>query len=287
MVPDTKSPTRVGNGSCLRDYRGNRLMVHCTSATCTYRLCPVSVHDVFMLFLHFQSALSLFRFLFLFTAGLIAVFGSKLIGFSGAGALGCLTVAFVAGYRWRQTKWNFELVTLSPFFVFNERKQCIGLQVKPATVFNYLWIIFQPLLFGLIGSEVDLEKIQPDTVGLAMAVMICGLIVRILFTMIAVSGAGLNWKEKLFCGIAWIPKATVQAALGTLALDEARILYDNVKRGSSRFSTSTLNSAVMIPDDNSMYLHDVNEAEYFVGLGEKVASTSSSAIFYSVVKVQL
>ncbi|XP_055334940.1 sodium/hydrogen exchanger 9B2-like isoform X2 [Paramacrobiotus metropolitanus] len=150
--------------------------------------------------------LSIYRFLLLLSAGLIAVFGSKATGFGGAGALGCLTTAFVAGYRWRQPGWNKELV-------------------KPSTAFNHLWnYLFQPLLFGLIGAEVALDRIQAETVGLAIAVLVLGLIVRMIFTVIAVSGAGLTWREKLFSAIAWIPKATVQAALGSLALDSAREL---------------------------------------------------------------
>ena len=36
--------------------------------------------------------------------------------------------------------------------------------------------------------------------------------------------AGLNVKEKLFIPLAWLPKATVQAAIGSLALDTARAL---------------------------------------------------------------
>ena len=34
----------------------------------------------------------------------------------------------------------------------------------------------------------------------------------------APSGAGLNWREQLFIGLAWSPKATVQAALGGVPL---------------------------------------------------------------------
>ena len=39
------------------------------------------------------------------------------------------------------------------------------LQPKVSVVFAYLWAIFQPLLFGLIGAEVDISTIQPKTIG--------------------------------------------------------------------------------------------------------------------------
>ena len=82
-------------------------------------------------------------------------------------------------------------------------------QVKASTVFLYLWTLFQPVLFGLIGAEVVFERIKAETVGLAIAVLAIGLVVRMAFTMLAVTGSGLNWKEKLFTAIAWVPKATV------------------------------------------------------------------------------
>ena len=47
----------------------------------------------------------------------------------------------------------------------------------------------------------DLKKVQLETVGLGVAVLVLGLTVRMLATMVAVTGAGLNWKEKLFTGI--------------------------------------------------------------------------------------
>ncbi|OWA52319.1 Mitochondrial sodium/hydrogen exchanger 9B2 [Hypsibius exemplaris] len=145
----------------------------------------------------------LFRFLFLFLGGLVSIIGSKAVGFSGAGALGCLTAAFVAGHRWKTPGWDVE-------------------RVKSSTVFLYLWTVCQPVLFGLIGAEVVFARIQPATVGLGTAVLVIGLVVRMIFTMVAVTGSGMNLKEKLFTAIAWIPKATVQAALGSIALTLAR-----------------------------------------------------------------
>ena len=94
--------------------------------------------------------------------------------------------------------------------------------MKSSTVFLYLWTLCQPVLFGLIGAEVIFSKIKPETIGLGIAVLVCGLVARMLFTVVAVAGSGMNAKEKLFAAIAWIPKATVQAALGSLALDIAR-----------------------------------------------------------------
>nr|CAD7451325.1 unnamed protein product [Timema bartmani] len=47
---------------------------------------------------------------------------------------------------------------------------------------------------------------------------------KMLLSIMAAMGGGLSWKEKLFVSMAWFPKATVQAALGPIALDLARNL---------------------------------------------------------------
>ncbi|XP_037991217.1 sodium/hydrogen exchanger 9B2-like isoform X3 [Motacilla alba alba] len=84
------------------------------------------------------------------------------------------------------------------------------------------WNIFQPFLFGLIGAEVSITSLRPETVGLCVAILGIALVVRIIATFLMVSFAGFNFKEKVFVSLAWIPKATVQAAIGSLALDTAR-----------------------------------------------------------------
>ncbi|OWK55301.1 Mitochondrial sodium/hydrogen exchanger 9B2 [Lonchura striata] len=84
------------------------------------------------------------------------------------------------------------------------------------------WDIFQPFLFGLIGAEVSITSLRPETVGLCVAILGIALVVRIIATFLMVSFAGFNFKEKIFVSLAWIPKATVQAAIGSLALDTAR-----------------------------------------------------------------
>lgn len=52
-----------------------------------------------------------------------------------------------------------------------------------------------------------------------------GLAVRMPITFLAMSGAGLSIKERLFVACAWTPKATVQAAVGAQPLDTIIALY--------------------------------------------------------------
>lgn len=85
-----------------------------------------------------------------------------------------------------------------------------SVQMVVATYVGYLWTVFQPLLFGLIGAEVRLGHIQPATVGLGLAVLCIGLILRLITSFFVVMGLGLSLREQLFVAIAWLPKATVQ-----------------------------------------------------------------------------
>jgi len=53
-------------------------------------------------YLFLQDNLVFFRGLMILGAGLMATFGSTAVHLSGAGPLGCLTIAFIAGFRWRK-----------------------------------------------------------------------------------------------------------------------------------------------------------------------------------------
>jgi len=78
------------------------------------------------------------------------------------------------------------------------------------TYVGHMWTVFQPLLFGLIGAEVSLKLIQPSTVGLGLAVLFIGLVLRVIVSFFVVMGLRLTIREQLFVALAWLPKATVQ-----------------------------------------------------------------------------
>ncbi|XP_019481420.1 PREDICTED: mitochondrial sodium/hydrogen exchanger 9B2 [Hipposideros armiger] len=57
--------------------------------------------------------------------------------------------------------------------------------------------------------------------GLSVATLGTAVLIRVLTTFLMVCFAGFNIKEKIFISFAWLPKATVQAAIGSVALDTA------------------------------------------------------------------
>merc|ERR1739848_780649 len=78
---------------------------------------------------------------------------------------------------------------------------------------------------GLIGTEIQVDKINADTLGLSILVLALALLLRMAGTYLAVMGGELNVKEKIFMAFAWLPKATVQAALGPIFLSKV-FLFD-------------------------------------------------------------
>jgi NhaP-type Na+/H+ or K+/H+ antiporter len=80
-----------------------------------------------------------------------------------------------------------------------------------------IWIFAEITLFVIIGYSVDITTVSQAGLKSALVIVI-GLVFRSLGVLVATSFSGLNWKQRLFCMIAYIPKATVQAALGGVAL---------------------------------------------------------------------
>ena len=80
-----------------------------------------------------------------------------------------------------------------------------------------VWIFAEIFLFVLIGLSVDIPTaIQA---GLkSIVTIIIGLLFRFFGVFLSTIRSNLSWKERIFCMIAYIPKATVQAALGSIAL---------------------------------------------------------------------
>ncbi len=80
-----------------------------------------------------------------------------------------------------------------------------------------LWVFAELLLFVLVGAQVNIHVAW--RAGLAgMAVIGVGLIFRSVGVYVSLIGTPYTFKEKLFCVVAYIPKATVQAAIGGIPL---------------------------------------------------------------------
>ena len=100
----------------------------------------------------------------------------------------------------------------------------IGLQKKREAVakrlsvkYGKLWVGAGVFLFVLVGATVNIEYFGKVGVQ-ALAVILGALVFRMLGVFICLPGTDLTGREKMFCMLAYTPKATVQAAIGGIPL---------------------------------------------------------------------
>lgn len=99
--------------------------------------------------------------------------------------------------------------------MFIESKNKEGRKISAA--FDALWAPAQILLFALVGSAVDI-RYTVSAGGAAILILFIGLAFRSIGVFVSMIGTHLNVKEKLFVFISYLPKATVQAAIGGVPL---------------------------------------------------------------------
>lgn len=80
-----------------------------------------------------------------------------------------------------------------------------------------LWIGAEVLLFVLVGAAVDI-RYTLHAGAAALLMLFLALLFRAVGVLLCLLGTNLNGKERLFCVIAYLPKATVQAAIGSVPL---------------------------------------------------------------------
>jgi len=125
---------------------------------------------------------------------------------ANTGILATLLMAGVASYRWRRGQG------------FCSTAMALGasmdFQHETEAHLAELWEhVAQPLLFGVVGSYLDVRNMPGETVGKAVAIILCGLAARTCAAVLATSGTQLDLQERFFIAFAWVPKATVQAAI--------------------------------------------------------------------------
>ena len=98
------------------------------------------------------------------------------------------------------------------------RIKCVpGVSKRLSEKFGKLWIAAEVILFVLVGAAVDIRYTMQAGITAVLMIFV-GLIFRAAGVSLCMLGTKLNKKEKLFCVIAYLPKATVQAAIGSVPL---------------------------------------------------------------------
>lgn len=86
-----------------------------------------------------------------------------------------------------------------------------------AEKFGKLWLAAEVLLFVLVGAAVDIRYTMGAGLA-AVGMIVLALVIRAAGVCCCLAGTALNRKERLFCVIAYLPKATVQAAIGSVPM---------------------------------------------------------------------
>jgi len=100
-------------------------------------------------------------------------------------------------------------------FIILEKKPEVAKRLSKK--FNKIWVFAEIFLFVLVGSQVNIN-VAVDAGLKGIIIIMVGLVARSIGVVISTLKTDLNWKERLFCIVAYIPKATVQAAIGAIPL---------------------------------------------------------------------
>lgn len=106
--------------------------------------------------------------------------------------------------------------------------------------FNKIWVFAEILLFVLIGAAVNVGVIFNSGI-IGVMIIIIGLSGRMIGVGISLIGSNLNNKERVFCGLAYTPKATVQAAIAGIPL------MMGVPHGETLLAIGVLSIIITVP----------------------------------------
>lgn len=120
-------------------------------------------------------------------------------------------------------EWLTDIIAISGLLAIMSMALVVAMRsVKEVTVrlqakFGKLWIAAEVILFVLVGAAVDIRYTL--SAGLpAVAMILIALIIRSVGVVICTIGTSLSNKERVFCVFSYLPKATVQAAIGSVPL---------------------------------------------------------------------
>jgi len=100
-------------------------------------------------------------------------------------------------------------------FIILEKEEAIAHIISSRL--KHVWVFAELLLFVLVGTQVNIEVAWKAGLNGTLLIL-CGLVFRSVRTYLSLAGTNLTRSEKLFSVVAYLPKATVQAAIGAIPL---------------------------------------------------------------------
>ena len=107
------------------------------------------------------------------------------------------------------------IAVMSLAYIFVEKREHSAHQVS--LKLEKIWVFCEIILFSLVGASVDVQvAVRAGLAGAAL--ILIGLAGRSIGTYTCLIGSQFSHKERIFIVIAYLPKATVQAAIGAAPL---------------------------------------------------------------------
>lgn len=201
-------------------------------------MASASVDDIYVIVL-FASFMSMYSSGDVNFASLINVPIKIVVGVIVGGLIGYVLALFFAKFRVRDTikvliilAASFFVITFEDLvntivpmsallavmvigitFLNQSEERALRLRVK----FSKVWVFAELVLFVLVGAAVDIS-VALDAGLFALLLLVIELIFRVTGVQLCLIGTELNQQERVFSGIAYLPKATVQAAIGAIPL---------------------------------------------------------------------
>ncbi len=155
----------------------------------------------------------------IFSGVLLSVFFSKHHMRDSAKVVAILGISFlfIAIQGWMESVLPISglLAVMSMAIALRTRKSKVADRL--ALKFGKLWVAAEILLFVLVGAEVDIRYAKEAGLS-AVFLILTVLVFRSLGVLVCMVKTNLGWKERIYCMMSYLPKATVQAAIGAVPL---------------------------------------------------------------------
>ena len=188
----------------------------------------------------------------LVVGGCLVFYGLK-VNLGGGAAIATATFGFTAGLLMRRQEksqfWQDQLVLVL------------------SHISDFWDIVVVPIFFAMVGSAIDLSALfNKHFFPRALACMFAGYAVRFLFTvLVTLKEEDFSWGERLITAAGWLAKASVQAALGRLALDKAKDRVANLEE-------------LALTSNSTAYDHALHEAHDEKDQAQIIANIASLTI---------
>ncbi len=133
-------------------------------------------------------------------------------------ALLAVAIGFVQAGKWleaREIPFAALLAVMAVGFIILERREPVAHELSAK--FGKIWVFAEIILFSMVGAQVNLSAAADAGFRGALLILLA-LVARSLGTYICTLGKTFTMKERLFIVISYLPKATVQAAIGSTPL---------------------------------------------------------------------